>query len=203
MIAYLQKLEGSEGFPQIIDFLNASHIKYALTENSTIYVSLIKQFWQTASANTLEDGDMGITATIDGKVKVVSKASIRRHLKSEDSNGISTLSTVKKFGQLALMGYVSNSDSLSFQKGHFSPQWKFLIHTILHCLSSKKFFSGISTLSTVEIFESHHTPTSAPSTTQPPTSSPSMLTTHVAEEAALMPHDSPLRRVHSLGSDEG
>ncbi|GJZ16090.1 hypothetical protein Tco_0551767 [Tanacetum coccineum] len=37
--------------------------------------------------------------------------------------------------------------------------------------------------------ESHHTPTSAPSTSQPPTSSPSMPTTHVGEEAALMPHD--------------
>ncbi|GKA71885.1 hypothetical protein Tco_0778101 [Tanacetum coccineum] len=26
---------------------------------------------------------------------------------------------------------------------------------------------------------------------------------HAAEEAATMPHDSPLLRVHSLGSDEG
>ncbi|GJX99237.1 hypothetical protein Tco_0356256 [Tanacetum coccineum] len=53
------------------------------------------------------------------------------------------------------------------------------------------------------LVESHHTPISAPSTSQPPTSSPSMQTTHVAEEAATMPHDSPLPRVHSLGSDEG
>ncbi|GKG29008.1 hypothetical protein Tco_0416373, partial [Tanacetum coccineum] len=30
-----------------------------------------------------------------------------------------------------------------------------------------------------------------------------MQTTHVAEEAATIPHDSPLPRVHSLGSDEG
>ncbi|GJS92710.1 hypothetical protein Tco_0799678 [Tanacetum coccineum] len=36
--------------------------------------------------NTLENGDMEITATIDGKVKVVSEASIRRHLKLEDSD---------------------------------------------------------------------------------------------------------------------
>ncbi|GJR94844.1 hypothetical protein Tco_0267018 [Tanacetum coccineum] len=99
---------------------------------------------------TLEDGDMGITAIIDGKVKVVFEASIRRHLKLEDSDGISTLSTAEIFKQLALMGYVSNSDSLTFQKGHFSPQWKFLIHTILHCLSSEKtaweqFSSNIAT----------------------------------------------------------
>ncbi|GJT21372.1 hypothetical protein Tco_0891309 [Tanacetum coccineum] len=121
MIAYLQKSEGSEGFYQIIDFLTASHIKYALTENPTIYVSLIEQFWQIATASTLEDGDMGITAIIDGKVKVVSDASIRIHLKLEDSYGISTLSTSEIFEQLALMGYVSNSDSVTFQKGHFSP----------------------------------------------------------------------------------
>ncbi|GJZ11075.1 hypothetical protein Tco_0545834, partial [Tanacetum coccineum] len=44
---------------------------------------------------------------------------------------------------------------------------------------------------------------SAPSTSQPPTLPPSMQITHVAEEAAIMPHDSPFPRGHSLGSDEG
>ncbi|GJR60212.1 hypothetical protein Tco_1502374 [Tanacetum coccineum] len=56
--------------------------------------------------------------------------------------------------------------------------------------------------STVPV-ESYHTPTSAPSTLQPPTLSPSMQTTHVSEEAATMSHDSPLLRVRSLRSDEG
>ncbi|GJU21425.1 putative ribonuclease H-like domain-containing protein [Tanacetum coccineum] len=72
-----------------------------------------EQFWQTASASTLENGDMEITATIDGKVKVVSKASIRRHLKLEDSDGISTLPTSKKFEQLALMGSDEGSMTLN------------------------------------------------------------------------------------------
>ncbi|GJY08309.1 hypothetical protein Tco_0375363, partial [Tanacetum coccineum] len=44
--------------------------------------------------STTEDGVRGITTTIDRKVKVfVSKASIRRHLKLEDSDGISSLPT--------------------------------------------------------------------------------------------------------------
>ncbi|GKD63777.1 hypothetical protein Tco_1305885 [Tanacetum coccineum] len=47
---------------------------------------------------------MEITATIDGKVKVVSEASIRRHLKLEDSDGINTLPNAEIFKQLALMG---------------------------------------------------------------------------------------------------
>ncbi|GKC99477.1 hypothetical protein Tco_1169752, partial [Tanacetum coccineum] len=47
---------------------------------------------------------MEITATIDGKVKIVSEASIRRHIKLEDSDGISNLPTIEIFEQLALMG---------------------------------------------------------------------------------------------------
>ncbi|GJV18073.1 hypothetical protein Tco_1363396 [Tanacetum coccineum] len=150
MVAYLNKSEGSEGFHQIVNFLNTSHIEFALTENPTIYTSLIQQFWQTVIANTLDSGEVEITAIIDGHVKFVSEASIRRHLKLEDSNGISTLPNTKIFEQLALMGYVSDSDKLTFQKDHFSPQWRFLIHTILHCLSPKKtnweqFSSNIAT----------------------------------------------------------
>ncbi|GJR37632.1 putative ribonuclease H-like domain-containing protein [Tanacetum coccineum] len=44
----------------------------------------------------------------------------------------------------------TDSDKLTFQKGAFSPQWRFLIHNILHCLSPKKtaweqFSSNIAT----------------------------------------------------------
>ncbi|GJU99926.1 hypothetical protein Tco_1329197 [Tanacetum coccineum] len=150
MVAYLEKTEGSEGFHQIIDFLIASHINYALTKSPTIYASLIEQFWQTAALSTIEDGVMEITAIIDERVKTISEASIRRHLKLEDSDGISTLPTAEIFEQLEHMGYVTTSDSLTFQKGHFSPQWKFLIHTIIYCLSLKKtaweqFSSNIAT----------------------------------------------------------
>ncbi|GJS83616.1 hypothetical protein Tco_0750157 [Tanacetum coccineum] len=150
MVAFLNKSEGSEGFQQIVDFLNTSHIKFDLAENPTIYTLLIQQFWQTASRSTLKDGEVEITATIDGQLKTITEASLRRHLKLEDADGISSLPNTKIFEQLALMGYASDSDKLTFQKGHFSPQWRFLIHTILHCLSPKKtaweqFSSNIAT----------------------------------------------------------
>ncbi|GJV14661.1 hypothetical protein Tco_1359984 [Tanacetum coccineum] len=35
------------------------------------------------------------------------------------------------------MGYEKHSQKLTFYKAFFSPQWKFLIHTILQCLSAK------------------------------------------------------------------
>ncbi|GKA15905.1 ribonuclease H-like domain-containing protein [Tanacetum coccineum] len=39
--------------------------RYALTSNPTIYDSLVKQFWQTATTNTIADGTLEIHATID------------------------------------------------------------------------------------------------------------------------------------------
>ncbi|GJV84979.1 putative ribonuclease H-like domain-containing protein [Tanacetum coccineum] len=87
--------------------------KQTIVANSTTeaeYVaaaSCCGQFWQTAAASTLDKGEMEITTTIDGKVKIVTEASIRRHLKLEDFDGISNLPTTKFFEQLALMGYVT------------------------------------------------------------------------------------------------
>ncbi|GJY24265.1 putative ribonuclease H-like domain-containing protein [Tanacetum coccineum] len=75
------KSEGSEGFHEIIDFLTSSHIYYALTECPTLYISLIEQFWQTAALSTTKDGVHTITATIDGRDKIITEASIRRHVK--------------------------------------------------------------------------------------------------------------------------
>ncbi|GJS51656.1 hypothetical protein Tco_0625018 [Tanacetum coccineum] len=151
MVAFLNKSEGSEGFQQIVDFLNTSHIKFALTENPTIYTSLIQQFWQTASTSTLEDGEVEITATIDGQLKTITEASLRRHLKLEDADGISSLPNTEIFEQLALMGYASDSNKLTFQKGHGEG-------------------------STVPV-ESHHIPITTLSTSQPPLSSSSRVPT--------------------------
>nr|GEV72995.1 copia protein [Tanacetum cinerariifolium] len=41
--------DAAEGFAQIIDFLSGSYIHYALIVNPHIYISCIKQFWNTAS----------------------------------------------------------------------------------------------------------------------------------------------------------
>ncbi|GKC40590.1 putative ribonuclease H-like domain-containing protein, partial [Tanacetum coccineum] len=122
MVAYLLQTEEVR-FSTLVDFLNTSHIKFALTENPTIYRTLlIQQFWKTASTNTLEDGEVEITATIDGQLKTITEASLRRHLKLEDVDGISSLPNSEIFEQLALMGHASDSEKLTFQKGHFSPQ---------------------------------------------------------------------------------
>ncbi|GKB32735.1 putative ribonuclease H-like domain-containing protein [Tanacetum coccineum] len=70
----------SIGFAEIVDFLRGSNLRYALTSNPTIYDSLVKQFWQTATANTIVDGTLEIHATIDTTGYTITEASIRDKL---------------------------------------------------------------------------------------------------------------------------
>ncbi|GJX47631.1 hypothetical protein Tco_0272821 [Tanacetum coccineum] len=134
MVAFLSKPAESEGFEQIIDFLNAHPIRYALTVNPTIYVSCIEQFWSSAVAKTI-NGEVQLHALVDGKRIVITETSVRRNLRLADAEGIDCFSNSTIFENLALMGYEKISEKLTFYEAFFSPQWKFLIHTILQCLS--------------------------------------------------------------------
>ncbi|GJY73484.1 hypothetical protein Tco_0477915 [Tanacetum coccineum] len=78
------------------------------------------------------NGEVQLQALVDGKKVIITESSVRRDLQLEDAEGVDCLPNATIFEQLTLMGY----EKLS-QKAFFSPQWKFLIHMILQCLSSK------------------------------------------------------------------
>nr|GEX24431.1 hypothetical protein [Tanacetum cinerariifolium] len=65
MIANLENYEHNVDFHQIVDFVGASHIRYALTINPNVYVSHIRQFWSTERIETTNEGTM-ILAIVDG-----------------------------------------------------------------------------------------------------------------------------------------
>ncbi|GKC00678.1 hypothetical protein Tco_0986814 [Tanacetum coccineum] len=136
MVVCLERSDENTEFHQIVDFLTTSSIHYALTVSPTIYASYIEQFWATARSKTVNDVKQ-MHATFDGKTVVISESSVRSDLYFNDEDGITCLSNDKNFVNLALMGYERVSTKLTFQKAFFSLQWKYLIHTILHCLSSK------------------------------------------------------------------
>ncbi|GJT73939.1 hypothetical protein Tco_1033225 [Tanacetum coccineum] len=125
-----------EGFGTVVDFLNAHTIKYALTVNPTIYTSCIEQFWATVKVKTV-NGEQQLQALVDGKKIVVTEASVRRDLQLDDEEGTDCLPNATIFEELTRMRYEKLSQKLTFYKAFFSPQWKFLIHTILQCLSAK------------------------------------------------------------------
>ncbi|GJY47528.1 hypothetical protein Tco_0436591 [Tanacetum coccineum] len=64
LVAFLEKPEESNGFEEIIDFLNASSVQYALTVNPTIYTTCIEQFWTSAKLDDAEGTDCLPTAII-------------------------------------------------------------------------------------------------------------------------------------------
>nr|GEX55215.1 hypothetical protein [Tanacetum cinerariifolium] len=137
MIAYLTKSDASEGFNQIIDFLNASSIKYALTVNPNIYVSCIKQLWTSVSVKKVNDVTR-LQALVDKKKVIITEATIRDALRLNDAKGIDCLPNEEIFTELSRIGYEKPSTKLTFYKAFFSSQWKFRIHIILQCMSAKR-----------------------------------------------------------------
>ncbi|GJU40737.1 hypothetical protein Tco_1193694 [Tanacetum coccineum] len=121
MVAFLTKIEGNDDFADIVDFLNASSIRYSLTVNPTVYVSYIKQFWSTAKTKTANN-ETQIYAKVEGNSVVVIESSVMRDLYFNDEDGATCLTTVEIFKNLALIGYEGDSDKLSFEKALFSPQ---------------------------------------------------------------------------------
>ncbi|GJR03164.1 hypothetical protein Tco_0526148 [Tanacetum coccineum] len=86
MVAFLSKPAESDGFEQIVDFLNAQPIRYALTVNPTIHISCIEQFWSTGVVKTINE-EVQLHALVDGKKIIVTEASVRRNLQLEDEEG--------------------------------------------------------------------------------------------------------------------
>nr|GEY96176.1 xylulose kinase-1 [Tanacetum cinerariifolium] len=122
MVAYLSKSNASEGFNQIINFLNESFIKYALTVNPNIYVSCIKQFWNTVAVKQVNDVTR-LQALVDKKKVVVMEATIREALRLNDEEGVECLPKEEFFTELARMGYEKPSTKLTFYKAFFLSQW--------------------------------------------------------------------------------
>nr|GEY24567.1 hypothetical protein [Tanacetum cinerariifolium] len=105
MVAILEKYEHNVDFHQIVDFVEASHIRIETTDEGT-----------------------KIPATVDGKPITISKLSIRRNLKLKDEAGISSLPDAKLFENLTLMGYnISPNQKFSFQKGRTVPLFESML----------------------------------------------------------------------------
>nr|GEX92394.1 hypothetical protein [Tanacetum cinerariifolium] len=142
-----------------------------------------------------------ILATVDGKPMIISESSIRRNLKLNNEEGISSLPDAELFENLALMGYsILSKQKFTFQKGtptesHHTPSPQEQ-HSSDHDTSS----SSHPTASTETI------PTSTP--TDIPTAFPTVSGLDAGQDReniikpSAFPHDS-TPRVTSLDADEG
>ncbi|GJS21102.1 hypothetical protein Tco_0449734 [Tanacetum coccineum] len=136
-IAYLGRERGSEDFTDILSYLDHSPLRYALTHDPpVVFDSLVKQFWATATVRPNAARSRDLVTTIDGREVVVTESLIRAQLQLDDANGIFDMQIDDIFAGMGAIGYPPGR-TLTFLKHHLSPQWRFLVHTILHCLSPK------------------------------------------------------------------
>nr|GEV03267.1 hypothetical protein [Tanacetum cinerariifolium] len=191
MIAILEKTEHNIDFHQIVDFLKASHIRIETMNEET-----------------------KILTTVDGKPMTIFESLLRRHLKLTDEEGISSLLDTELFEKLSLMGYnMLQNQRFTFQKGQFSHQWKFLIHTIMQCLSSKstgfnEFSSNIATVVSKALSPVEDEPTSLLRDDSQGEAFPTVFSLDAGQDreninkTSALPHESS-PRVTSLDADEG
>ncbi|GJU79198.1 hypothetical protein Tco_1276268 [Tanacetum coccineum] len=80
----------------------------------------VKQFWQTATTNTIADGTLEIHATIDTTGYKITEASIRDKLQLANASGIGMLPNDEIFEGKGKMGYPTDG-TFTFWKSFFTP----------------------------------------------------------------------------------
>nr|GEZ98898.1 hypothetical protein [Tanacetum cinerariifolium] len=121
MVVILEKGEFNVDFHPMVDFIEASPLRIETTDEGT-----------------------QILATVDGITRTITESSLRRNIKLQDEEGISSLPNTELFENLTLMGYnISPNQKFTFQKGNN-------IATALVCLAtnltynfSKMIFDGL------------------------------------------------------------
>ncbi|GJU03539.1 hypothetical protein Tco_1113877 [Tanacetum coccineum] len=224
---YMQLMKLMAHYTKLSEFVRKKnrekcHIYYAITECSTLYLSLIEQFLQTVALSTTEDGVHAITATINGRDKIITEVSIRRHLKLQDLKGLSSLPNAEIFEQLARMGFIqillNKQQRLLLPHTRTYPTPTLTNKLFNNMRRASKGYSGVVTplFDTMLVQPQGEAPSTSPSriTSSPSLSShhttsstlttpPSIKITHEAEETATMPHDLPPPGGHTPRSDKG
>ncbi|GJZ50398.1 hypothetical protein Tco_0604588 [Tanacetum coccineum] len=136
-LAYLGRERGCEDFTDILSYLDHSPLRYALTHDPPVmFDSLVKQFWATATVRPNAARSHDLVVTIDGREVIMTESLIRAQLQLDDANGIFDMLINDILEGMRVIGYPTDG-SLTFLKHNLSPQWRFLVHTIMHCLSPK------------------------------------------------------------------
>ncbi|GJW94312.1 hypothetical protein Tco_0173984 [Tanacetum coccineum] len=156
--------------------------RYALTHNLTIYDSLVKQFWQTATVRTLANGTQQLVASIDSKEYTISEAFVKSKLQLADATGIHNLSDAEIYAGLATLGYLVPT----LTKKLFAKMKRGYAGDIVPLLPAMLAGAAVDQgEGLAQPAEPHHTPIDPiPSTSQPP---------HLSPQPQSPPHLSPPR----------
>ncbi|GJY40964.1 putative ribonuclease H-like domain-containing protein, partial [Tanacetum coccineum] len=136
LVVTIEKTAHNADFYQIIDYLTGCSINYSLLVNPDLIGPWLQQFWATASLRVINEVPH-IRAMVAGKRILISEETIRADLLFDDADGVDCFPKQVIWDSLRDIGYEGNLAQLTFSKPLFSPQWKYLVHVLLHCLSPK------------------------------------------------------------------
>ncbi|GKA29166.1 hypothetical protein Tco_0715411, partial [Tanacetum coccineum] len=136
MIACVEKTEHNADFHQIVDYLAGCSINYSLLVDPDLIGPWLQQFWAIASLRVINEVPH-IRAMVAGKRVLVSEETIWADLQFDNADGVDCFPKQVIWDSLRDIGYEGNLAQFTFSKPLFSPQWKYLVHVLLHCLSPK------------------------------------------------------------------
>nr|GEW34174.1 uncharacterized mitochondrial protein AtMg00810-like [Tanacetum cinerariifolium] len=150
-------------------------------------------FWSTARIETM-DQETKIIATVDGKSRTISESSLRRHLKLNDEEGISSLTDAELFETLSLMGYniLPNQSNIA---------------TAVVCLATNRVYNFLKMIFVGMVRNINNEPASLSRDDRQGEAFPTISSLDAGQDmeniakTSAMPHESS-PRVHSLDADE-
>ncbi|GJT36081.1 ribonuclease H-like domain-containing protein [Tanacetum coccineum] len=171
--------------------------KYALTHNPTIYDSLVKQFWQTATVRTLANGTQQLVASIDSTDLLLLRHLFRRKTSiGKMRTGKHNLFYAEIYAVLATQGrYLAPT----LTKKLFANMKKGCAGDIVPLLPAMLVGAAVDQgEGSAQPAEPHHTPVDPiSSTSQPPIPSPHQSSPHPLPLRHSPPHSPPQSLPHS------
>ncbi|KAM0041743.1 putative Thioredoxin-like superfamily [Helianthus debilis subsp. tardiflorus] len=153
MAAYLQP-EGkiSPEFTGIMEYLHRARINYAITTQHTAYQSHIKEFWNSAVIETVDNKEV-IRGSVIEKPVVITENTIRARLQLGDQPEDSTSIDLQcQRGLLMRLRYSDNVLANQINKSCMPLRYKFLLHILIHCLSNKRSGYDLSPIELTGLF---------------------------------------------------
>nr|GEV17068.1 hypothetical protein [Tanacetum cinerariifolium] len=149
---------------------------------------LMSRFWTFSTGRTSRPSE--IIATIAGNEVVVAESLIRTQLQLNDENGLYEFTLHDVLDRMREIGYPTDG-SLTFYKAKLSPQWRFLIHTLIHLVPASG--DGADTVAAVAAAVNKVSPPPPPPVNAPPDEVPPIYTSFSTPAPSTVVQETPVR----------
>ncbi|KAI3821587.1 hypothetical protein L1987_09156 [Smallanthus sonchifolius] len=127
----------SRGYEEIVCFLINSRIHTAISTQVRVFEYQVREFWDNVEYKHVNK-EIWIESTVGGKTIKITEQVIREVLNFRDSLEFPfKISHAAVSGIIMTMGYEGNFIRRQVTKTMFGKQWRYLVHILIHCMSSR------------------------------------------------------------------